>query len=243
MDLANFNSSIRSAIGFFEERGIWQATVYNSALPRSTQFNKLALSTKNYIEIYETGLALSQYNFLLNDLSFFQFSHTSGTEFALAYYPNPRLSGSPKALDEYLEYEKERDDGVLSDEEFAELASLMPVAYFVPRIRFEYSERQYKNVRHPAAHLHIGMSGEDRWPSARKLSPLTFSMLMTKPYYPEKCWLASRFSQPVNEQHLHHETCLDRRLVEALQSDGISQSLSNDEKMSFHFAALVGGSN
>ncbi|GBQ91302.1 hypothetical protein AA13595_3087 [Gluconacetobacter johannae DSM 13595] len=240
MNLADFNTSIRAAIDFYTAQGLWQSSVYTCALPRSASFNQLALTTRDYAPVYEKGLALSHYNFLLSDLSFFQFSHTSETEYALAYYPNPRLSGSPAALDEYRSYEKERDEGHWSDEEFAELASAIPVRTFIPRIRFEYSEKQYKNVRHPGAHFHIGMSGEDRWASARKLSPLTFALLMAKHYHPVNWWAGSRFSHPVEDQNLLFETCLDRKLIAALQVDGVSQFLSEDERMGFHFAALHG---
>lgn len=240
MNLSDFNTSIRAAIKFHRELELWQSTVYTVGLPRSMQFNQLTLATKDYTQVYEVGLALSHYNFLLSDLSYFQFSYTSEVEYALAYYPNPRLSGSPAALDQYRGYEQERDDGLWTEEEFAELVSEIPARTFIPRIRFEYSEKQYENVRHPGAHFHIGMSGDDRWASARKLSPLTFSLLMAKHYHPSKWWPGSRFSWPEKDQKLFPDTCFDRQLVSALKSDGVSQFLSDDERMGFHFAALYG---
>lgn len=240
MNLADFNAGIRAAIEFYTDKNLWLSTVYNCALPRSPQFNATSLATKKYVSIYEAGLSLSHYNFLLNDFSFFQFSYGSETEYALAYYPNPRISGSPAALDEYRDYERERDEGLWSDEELSELASEMPIENFVPRIRFEYSERQYRNVRHPGAHFHIGMSGEDRWASARKLSPKSFSLLIAKYYYPQCWWDSSQFSRPEEEQYLYREHCVDGKLIASIQADGVSQFFSDDERMGFHFSALQG---
>lgn len=240
MKLDEFNASIRSAINFYSEQELWLATVYNSKLPRSEEFNKLCLTSQDYTSIYEKGLSLSHYNFLLKDYSFFHFSYVNDEEYALAYYPNPRLSGSPEAVELYREFEKERNEGSLSEEYFSELVSEIPSRCFIPRIRFEYSKRQYKNVRHPGAHFHIGMSGEDRWACARKLSPKTFSMLMAKFYYPETWWEGSRFSLPEDEQRQRLENCLDEKLLSSLHQDGSSQFFSNDEKMGFHFAALHG---
>lgn len=240
MEVANFNTSIRAAIDFYIERGLWLSTVYNRHLPRSEEFNKTSLTTKNYIAIYDKGLSLSHYNFLLTDYSFFQFSYVNEAEYALAYYPNPRLSGSTEAIEFYQELEKERDEGKLSEEEFSEFLVELPTHGFIPRIRFEYSERQYRNVQHPGAHFHIGMSGEDRWASARKLSPKSFALLMAKFYYPKIWWEGSRFSRPEQEQHLYLANCFDEKLLASIKHDGVSQLFSNDEKMSLHFAALHG---
>lgn len=240
MELDDFNAGIRAAIKFFVEQSLWRSTVWEIALPRSVDFNKLNLTSKDYTAIYDLGLSLSHYNVLLADFSYFQFSYTGPSEYALAYYPNPRLSGSPEAAEFYSEVEREYNEGLLSEEEFSELLTEVPSKSFIPRIRFEYSGSQYRNVRHPGAHFHIGMSGEDRWPSARKLSPKTFSLLIAKLYFPEIWWKGSRFSFPQQEQHLYREACLDEKLVASIIHDGVSLFFSEDEKIGFHFAALNG---
>jgi hypothetical protein len=240
MAVGEFNASIRAAINFFVERDLWLSTVHETSLPRSIEFNKLSLTSKEYTAIYDRGLSLSHYNFLLTDYSYFQFSYASDTEYALAYYPNPRLSGSPEAIELFRELERERDEGSLNDEEFSELVAELPSQGFIPRVRFEYSGNQYRNVRHPAAHFHLGMSGEDRWPSARKLSPRSFALLMAKFYYPATWWQGSRFSRPDDEQHLQLADCLDEKLLSSIRLDGASQFFSDYEKMGLHFAALNG---
>ena len=240
MTVDEFNANIRAAINFFTERELWLSTIYEITLPRSIEFNKISLTSRDYTSVYDRGLSLSHYNFLLKDYSYFQFSYSDSSEYALAYYPNPRLSGSDEATELYHQLEKERDEGSLNEEEFSELVAEFPPQVFIPRVRFEYSGNQYRNVRHPGAHFHLGMSGEDRWPSARKLSPKSFSLLMAKFYYPETWWQGSRFSRPDDQQHLHLAECLDEKLLSSIRSDGASQFFSDDEKMGFHFAALHG---
>jgi hypothetical protein len=41
----------------------------------------------------------------------------------------------------------------------------------------------YKKLTHPAAHFHIGMHAENRWPTARKLTPRFFALFIAKCYY------------------------------------------------------------
>lgn len=236
----DFNASIRAAIDTFKKMELWRETVYHVKLPRSENFNKLCLSSRDYVKIYEEGLRLSHYNLLLLDFSYFQFSYSNAEEFALAYYPNPRLTGSPEAMEEFWDLDAQRSDGELSEEGFADLLSTAPAQLYVPRIRFEFSATQYKNVRHPAAHFHIGMSGEDRWASARKLSPQTFSLVIAKYYYPQAWWPRSRFSKDVGDQDAHLADCYDEKLLNSLKKDGVSTIISNDEKMGLHFAALNG---
>lgn len=241
MKLNDFNAGIRNAIAFFISSDLWSSTVYQTSLPRSERFNKTSLTSDDYVEIYEAGLSLSHYNVLLRDFAYFQFSYTSENEFALAYYPNPRLSGSASARAQLGELERERDAGELSADEFDELAACMPVRTFIPRIRFEYSERQYSQIRHPGAHFHIGMSGEDRWSSSRQMSPLSFAMLMTKFYYPDVWWPQSRFSQPKSEQSREAAiaSCVDERLIASIKGDGVSNFFGESERLTFHFTALM----
>lgn len=237
-----FNASIRASAAALAEFNLLEATINPTKLQRSERFNKLSLSTKVYSEIYETGLALSHYNIVLKDLAFFQFSYNSSSEWALAYYPNPRLTGSADAIAQYEELLDDRDGGRCSDEDFAALAQEMPIHSFVPRVRFEYSGEQYKPVRHPGAHLHIGMSGEDRWACARKLSPKSFSLIIIRHFYPSNWWPLSRFSLPPEEQSDREaiERCFDRKLVESLQRDGVSQYLTTEDRLGFHLTALEG---
>ncbi|MDW9364090.1 DUF2290 domain-containing protein [Sinorhizobium meliloti] len=238
-----FNASIRAIHNFFDSENFVESTVYLVNLPRSEEFNQTSLTTLDYNSVYEVGLSLSHYNFVLKDLAYFQFSHSAENEWALAYYPNPRVSGSPDALVEFNELKDAADRGEIDDEEFSSLASGLHVGYYIPRVRFEYSESQYRRVRHPGAHFHIGMSGEDRWASSRKLSPRTFGLLIAKLYYPDLWWKNSRFSLAEEDQELPRniENCVDEKLVSSIRNDGVSQSFSAFERLTFHFGAFQPG--
>lgn len=242
MEIENFNRSIKSASKFFEDLGLLDYSIYLQSIPRSAEFNKTALTEKSYTTIYEAGLSLSHFNFVLKDYSYFQFSHKSPVEWALAFYPNPRVTGNPQALSDLMELRHALEAGEISDEDYASLAHEFPAEASVPRVRFEYSKQQHKPVKHPFAHFHIGMAGDDRWCSARKISPTTFSMLMTRMYFPDAWWERSRFRLEPNEQVLPEniENCVDRKLIASLRADGVSQEFSDDERMGFHFAALPG---
>ncbi|MBC9247509.1 DUF2290 domain-containing protein [Paracoccus sp. 11-3] len=240
MNIESFNRSIRAVDAVLADLNLLEGTVYNCSLPRSMDFNQTCLTSKDYNEIYETGLRLSHYNFLLLDLAYFQFTHKGPTEWALAFYPNPRITGSIEALSEFKEFSVARDSGEISEEEFSELSTSMPINYYVPRFRYEFSESQFRPVQHPGAHFHIGMSGEDRWGSSRRLSPLSFCYLMLKYYYPEHWWPLSRFSQSREDWASPKilEYCLDKKLENSLRNDGVSHLFCEEERPGLHFSTV-----
>jgi len=242
VDRDYFNSSIRSFSTFVEKHYLRDSVVYDVALPRSQDFYRTCIDSRDYVEIYERGLSLSYYNVLLTDLSYFQFSHRSDREWALAYYPNPRISGNSEALRDFEDLKVSYDRGEISDEDYAELLTSFPARMFIPRFRYEYSDEQYEPVRHPIAHFHIGMSGEDRWGVSRKLSPFSFGLLMIKYFYPGVWWKNSRFN--LDEKDRDDEeikrSCLDFILVNSLRRDGVADRMDADEALSFHFSALSG---
>lgn len=242
MEADYFNSSIRKFSLFAEKHEMRDSVVCNVKLPRSEEFNRISMDSTDYVEIYERGLSLSHYNILLYDLSYFQFSHRSSLEWALAYYPNPRVSGNSDALQDYRDLKLSNERQEITDEELSELLSSFPPRNFIPRFRYEYSDDQYEAVKHPIAHFHIGMSGQDRWGVSRKISPFSFGLLMVKYFHPAIWWEKSRFSLPASERQKDHiiKDCFDNILVDSLRSDGVAEKLENEESLSFHFSALIG---
>jgi|GEM_PF-1044127 len=240
MNRDDFNASIRAIHSFFENQDFLESAVYLVSLPRSEDFNKVSLTSQDYNAVYEKGLSLSHYNFILKDLAYFQYSHSSEGEWALAYYPNPRVSGSSDAFTEFNELKNAVEREEIDDEAFSSMVSSLQIGNYIPRVRFEYSESQYKPVRHPAAHFHIGMAGQDRWASSRKLSPRSFGMLIAKHYYPDLWWKNSRFSLADEDQELPGkiETCFDEKLLNSIRGDGVSLAFAAFEQLTFHFGAL-----
>jgi hypothetical protein len=131
---------------------------------------------------------------LLTDYSFFQFAHNlNGNELSMrfAYYANPFIHVSPnEIMDQHdgpdyelflqlLEENDERNDAIV--------------------VRYEVATRDYVELRHPAAHFHIGLH-EARWPVDKILSPKAFSMLITKLFY-TACWSEEADEQLATEKH------------------------------------------
>jgi hypothetical protein len=81
------------------------------------------------------------------------------------------------------ELDESVQEGVISFEEYSSLLSDQSYEVGRPLIRFELDSQAYVRLVHPAAHFHIGMHGENRWPVCRRLTPRSFSLLIAKLYY------------------------------------------------------------
>ena len=234
MNEADFKASIRQSLVFFEEASLDELTNNLSSLKINADFNNVALkATAKYQDIYRAAMLLRHFNIQLTDFSLFQYSWTSESEWRLAYYPNPWITGVPNANDKLEELRRYLEVGAINTEEFLDLiADDFEYYHSVPMFRFEYSERQYKAVVHPASHFHIGTQGVDRWAWRRKLSPLSFSMMMVRMYYPH-VWLArSSFNDATVPN------CWEGRLNDVLVADGVSLEFSDEEARCVHFGAI-----
>ena len=126
----------------------------------------------------------AHYNILLKDFAYFQFTWESKSAWRLAYFPNPWITGVVNAEEKLVEWEGLTELGLLANDDVDEFVAELPYLGSVPPVRFEFSLIQYREVSHPAAHMHIGHHADNRWPFARLLDPLTFAMMLTKFYYP-----------------------------------------------------------
>ena len=183
MTLGEFNASIRASRVVMEECKILRATANLHSLEASLQFRTAALNAgTTYRELYLCGVENGDYNLLLDDYSFLQYSYTMPDHYRLAYYPNP-FAGMGAGF--AAEVEEAVDDGVLSYEEYSQYVSEQPYDVRIPVIRFELHVGACRASEHPAAHFHVGLHTENRWPVARKLTPRMFSLLIAKTYYSE----------------------------------------------------------
>lgn len=189
MTRQEFAKSLRKAIQFLVEIDVvFDPHLWSSLVP-STDFRQVAMSRSSpYEEVFLTGLRNRDYNVLLTDFSFVQFyceGEDSDVALRFAYYPNPY------EIPTYEEFE--RDYGQWSVEGFEmylQLASDNPVLHRVPCIRYDMSKRDYRHLRHPASHLHLGLHEDNRWPLSKLLSPEAFSYLIAKLFYSDK-WHAA----------------------------------------------------
>ncbi len=202
------------------------------SLPVSKEFNRVCLDhSSTYSEIYLAAVSLSQYNFMLNDYSVFQFSWIARDSWRLAYLPNPWLSGAVDAQMRVAEWEELEALGGLGDEDVTSLIGELPYIGSIPAIRFELAPAQYREVVHPAAHLHIGRHTDNRWSLSRPLDPLTFCMTVLRLYYPEDWNPRSSFHTGVPEG------CIERRFIDELGKQHLVHQFTEVERRSLHFTS------
>jgi hypothetical protein len=233
MERGEFQRKIRASWQFLgEEMGIARTVISLVSLKIDAAYNEIALDAESsYRDIYLVAMSRSYYNIILNDYSIFQYSWRGDQSWRLAYLPNPWIAGVAGAESLIQEWEALESLGALDQEEVAGLISELPYHSSIPAIRFEYAADQYRELAHPAAHLHIGRHTENRWPLARLLNPLTFSMAIAKFYY------STRWAQ-LSTFHGHAvEDCLDLRFIEELRHSRLVHEFSEDERRSLHMAS------
>lgn len=202
------------------------------SLPVSRDFNEVALkASSTYGDIYISAMSLSHYNFMMEDYAVFQFSWISESSWRLAYLPNPWISGVEDAARSLADWEALESMGGLDQEEMASLIDELPYQAAIPTIRFEYAVDQYREIAHPAAHLHIGRHTENRWALARPLDPLTFTMKILRLYYPNLWNSGSSF------HGARPDSCLDRRFIAELSKIRVVHQFTELEQCSLHLTS------
>lgn len=232
MESVEFHQKLRSAWSFLSgDINLARSVSSLRSLPVSDAFNSVALDPgSTYEAIYRAALSLSYYNIILNDYSVFQFSWTTRNEWRLAYLPNPWIAGVNSAESLVREWEALEAGGEISSIDFEQLIAELPYFGSIPQVRFDYSVSQYKEMSHPAAHLHIGRHTENRWPLARVLNPLTFSMSIAKTYYSEAWRRLSSFGDGDGEN------CVDKRFIDELGQASMVYFFSEAECRSLHLS-------
>lgn len=155
----------------------------SSSLNASVEFKKMSRRATSYQELYNEGVKFQDFNIMLTDNSFFQFTEKKADEdVRLAYYPNPYK------FVEYLQERKEAlsmlDSNELSLPEYEQLMTECNTKGDVPLIRYDLSVDQHCKKYHPAAHFHIGFHTENRWAVNRVLTPYAFFLKILIHYYP-----------------------------------------------------------
>lgn len=142
----------------------------------------------DYELIYKTAMKHLDYDFLLEDDAFFQFSVKKGNinlkdgKLRYAYYPNPREYNT------YLEFLSENnlsydECGDCFNEEYDQYISEAKLKNSITPIRYDYDFSEYDSSKHPISHLHIGMDQTVRIPIARIITPQEFTILILRNVY------------------------------------------------------------
>jgi len=184
MNAGVFGSSLTAVGILLTQLKLLQHPQLYSSLTPSESFYRVAMADDtSYAEVYLEGLKKHDYNFLLNDFSYFQFQRRSvPAPFDLRYgfYPNPF------AVVTFEQFCDENEcDPLVGDsyELYLQFLDELDERNWVPPFRYEVSFNQYAELSHPTAHLHIGRHDSNRWPVERILTPLAFTLLVTKHYY------------------------------------------------------------
>ncbi len=94
---------------------------FSNPLPLTVdeQFRDIVLSPdSSYMDVYLMGLNRSQYNFLLVDYSYFQFSWAKLDHVRYAYYPNPFLGPTEASVAEFKRRRELVEAGMITHEEY-----------------------------------------------------------------------------------------------------------------------------
>jgi hypothetical protein len=230
MDAGEFARQIRGAWSATNKLGTGRALISPTSLPVDDEYRDVLLDPDaTYEKIYRTGLSRSQYNILLLDYSYLQYTLFGADAWRLAYWPNPWITGVQSALEQLSALEALETEGRLSHEETSSRFSEMEFAAAVPPIRFEYAADQYVELIHPAAHFHIGRHSENRWPCAVRLGPLSFTLLVSKLYYPNY-WDAVSMLQGATI-----DVCIEEDFQRAIDQSYAVYGFSEAERRSLHF--------
>lgn len=166
----DLRSSISSLFDLCVRWGIsdWSNVAGFNSVTSDPEFLSVALDkTSSYEAVYRAALERRSYNFILSDLSFFQFSlqgrnHTHGLRFA--YYPCPYLAQDVTPAIRDVQF---------GDQRLVE----MDISIGFPPIRYDYSPNQYTAFQHPASHIHIGHATPSRLATRSVLTPKAFGLL------------------------------------------------------------------
>ncbi|MCA3757360.1 MAG: DUF2290 domain-containing protein [Phenylobacterium sp.] len=232
MDAARFSREIRAAWSLVSDKlSVGRTCIWNSSLSVSAEFRDAALDDENtYAEIYKTGLRISHYNILLSDYSYFQFTFENESSWRLGYFPNPWIAGVTHAEEKLSEWEAAEEFGSLSHEDVSLRMDELEYQGSIPPIRFEFSKCQYREMRHPAAHFHIGRDAENRWPVSLQIGPELFTMLICKQYY-NRSWITlSSFGGSI-----HEDDCIDKLLIQTASNATVVHDFSEEERRAPHF--------
>lgn len=152
----------------------------------SNEFRKSA-QKNNYGQTFIVGLQMDDYDFLLTDGSYFQFSFDrEGKEFILrlAYYPTIKDVSYSDFLEEIIGIDIDICGGEFM-EEYQQYLSEQEVRFVSP-IRYDYNVKLYKRIIHSASHLHLGYEENLRIPVNKILSPSAFVKIVLQYYYYDK---------------------------------------------------------
>ncbi|WP_016955505.1 DUF2290 domain-containing protein [Catenovulum agarivorans] len=203
--MSDFEKSIFRAIDLADSLEILFQAGSSSSLNVSNEVKTMTRSSARYQEIYDAIVSKQHFNLMLNDRSIFQFSQkTQLQNCRLVFYPNPYQFA------EYKSYHSEvislyNEQSGFTQDEVEQLLAECDFTSEIPIIRYDLSMQQHCEMYHPAAHFHIGLHSENRWPVNRALTPFAFFLKILMHYYPDIWKKSADATNPTkNELDIHY---------------------------------------
>lgn len=169
----------------FKENRTRQFTLDNSKY--SKKFIEASKSS-DYRHVYNTALENGDYDIILEDHSFFQFSFSKREGqlakgmIRFAFYETPKEVPS---YDEYLEEigfsSLECQEEFM--EEYEQYLDEQNFKKSVTPIRYDYDYDLHKKLIHSISHIHFGHSNEIRIPTKKVITPQLFTSLVLQNFY------------------------------------------------------------
>jgi hypothetical protein len=160
---------------------------YLSPSKFSEEFFRIS-QEKSYDDIHRTALEKGDYDILLHDYAFFQFSKDEAGVIRYAYYQSSReiityedfmkqygFNEVDFLLDPYEEKPFYRD--------YEQLISEAKISNSVTPVRYDYNTMQYTKITHPTSHIHIGHENQVRIPLSIILTPQAFVCFVIRHIY------------------------------------------------------------
>lgn len=207
---------------------------YNKTREQTLSIRKFSESfirisqSNDYEKIYKVAMENLDYDFVLVDDSFFQFSciHNEGSfnkaTIRYAYYENPR---SYMTYEEFLstnEIEEEGGESFLDyyEQEKAEASLKNSVAPF----RYDYDYIHYEAIHHPVSHMHIGHNNNVRVPLNKIITPAIFVVFVLRNVY------LKEWKQAFDKERFRHLCLSAKNSCQDLDIDYFTE----DEKKLLH---------
>lgn len=195
MTLANFYISLQSTekllidIDFLKMKGI--KSINKDGV--SSEF-KSVCQKNDYFKTYRTGLLNFDFDFLLKDDSFFQFSFVESNknippEIRYSFYQNPQEF---KTIEEFVFSLQEQDINLegtpeeiygILHEEYQQYLSEQQINSANTTIRYDVDETSYTPLIHSVSHFHVGHMNHVRIPCDKIITPLKFVLFTLKHVY------------------------------------------------------------
>lgn len=195
MTISQFEASLSESrkllaeLGFLKMKGI--KSVSKDGV--SPEFQRASLKD-DYPRMYSIGKKHFDFDILLPDESFFQFSYDASSATQLpdiryAFFQNPAYY---KTYEEYIE--QLRADGVIENETAEEIGGMLLEEYdqFLlesqlnaasTMIRYDVDSLRHSPLIHSIAHFHIGHNTDIRIPCNKVLTPMKFVLFVLKHIY------------------------------------------------------------